>query len=596
MAHVDGQSVENRERGSRFVVAPSDGRGVFIPEDFSLEQIMFARTTHEFAEREVRPAIERLEHQDWPLTVDLLRKAGSLGLLAADIPEPFGGLGLDKVSSALISEHMSGVGSFALSHGAHVGIGTLPIVLFGNAEQKERYLPRLASGEWFAAYALTEPDSGSDALSVRATARLSEDGGHYLLNGRKQFITNSAFADVFIVYAKIDGQQFSAFIVERTFSGVSTGPEERKMGIKASSTRALILEDVPVPKENLLGDAGRGHVIAFNILNIGRYKLAVGCVGAAKYALEITAKYANTRRQFGRPLASFPLIQAKIGMMAARLYAAESAVYRTAGALDAALREVDPAADERGAQTAGKIAEFTVECSVNKVFGSEMLDFVVDQGLQIHGGMGYIQEFPIERMYRDSRINRIFEGTNEINRLLIPGTLLKWAEQGRLPLLEAVRTVQAELLEPIGPSADDGPLVREARLVEVVRKLFLLAGGMAVQAFGKRLSDEQEVVANLADLVIALYAMESALIRVRLCAARQLPGADGQRDLAALFIERSFPAAEMCAREVFAAVAVGDELGAACAAARKLARGLPGNAVALGRAAADRVISAQRYV
>ncbi len=598
MANVDGSATlqRDREHGAHFAVSPSDPRSIFVPEDFSAEQVMFARTAREFVEREVRPVAERLEHQDWELTVALLRKAGDMGLLAADIPETYGGLDLDKVSSTLIGEHLSGAGSFALSHGANVGIGTLPIVLFGTEEQRARYLPRLATGEWFAAYALTEPDSGSDALGARATARLSPDGSHYVLNGRKQFITNSAFADVFIVYAKIDGQQFSAFIVERTFPGVATGPEEKKMGIKASSTRALILDDVRVPKENLLGQAGRGHVIAFNILNIGRYKLAAGCVGAAKEALELTARYANTRRQFGRPIASFPLIQAKIGRMAAYLYASESAVYRTAGAMDAALSEVGDEAGDRGPQIAARIAEFAVECSVNKVFGSEMLDFVVDEGVQIHGGAGYIQEFAIERMYRDSRINRIFEGTNEINRLLIPGTLLKWAEQGKLALYNAARAVQAEILEPIRAAAQGGPLERETQMVTVIRKLFLLAGGMAVQTFGQRIEDEQEVLAALADMVIALYTAESALVRAGQCAARQLPAAEAHRDLAALYIAHAFPAVEEAARQVFAACTEGDELAAACAAARKLARGVPGNSVTLGRRVASRVLTTERYL
>lgn len=596
MSAQESNACPARERGAAFFVESAQPSRVFTPEDFSDEQKLIFRTAQEFAQHEVLPFAEQLEHQDWDLTVRLLRQAGELGLLAADVQEEYEGLDLDKVSSSLIAEGLARAGSFALSHGAHVGIGTLPVVLFGNPEQKRRYLPDLATGRRFAAYALTEPGSGSDALGARATARLSPDGEHYILNGTKQYITNSAFADVFIVYAKIAGEQFSAFIVERGFPGVTTGPEEKKMGIKASSTRSLILEDVPVPVGNLLGEPGRGHVIAFNILNIGRYKLAVGCVGAAKAALQTAVKYAQTREQFRRKIASFPLIQAKIAEMAARIFAAESAVYRTTGAIDMAVREVDMRAEDAPRNVARKIEEFAIECSINKVLGSETLDFVVDEGVQIHGGAGFIQDYPIERMYRDSRINRIFEGTNEINRLLIPGTLLKKALKGEVALLPAVQALQEELLGAIEQPDEMRPLGALEHAVGMTRRIFLFAGGAAVRKYGEKIEEEQELLAILADIGIGLYSMESAVVRAQKARVAGHAGADQQADMAALYVALTFPRVELWARTALAAMEDGDALRASLAVLRKLTRQLPGNTVTLGRRIAARVISVEHYV
>ncbi len=399
-------------------------------------------------------------------------------MLAADIPEEYGGLGLDKISSALITEKMALAGGFSISHGAHVGIGTLPIVLFGNKKQKQKYLPKLATGEKLSAYALTEPGSGSDALAAKTSARLNPEGTHYILNGEKQWITNSGFADLFIVYAKIDGEHFSAFIVERGFPGVSTGAEEKKMGLKSSSTRTLILQDVPVPKENLLGEPGKGHIIAFNILNIGRYKLGVGAVGGAKRAFDVTVKYANGRQQFKTPISQFNLTKEKLATMAAKIYAAESSVYRTVGLFEQRMGQLSSEQINDPKAVGNAIAEYAIECSLNKFFASEVLDYVADEGVQIHGGYGYMQEYEIERAYRDSRINRIFEGTNEINRLLVPGTFIRKALKGELPLFQKAKVLQEELMMMLPVEPGDEPLSQEKYLTGNAKKIGLLIAGL----------------------------------------------------------------------------------------------------------------------
>jgi alkylation response protein AidB-like acyl-CoA dehydrogenase len=583
-------------KGGSFLLGPVDPAEVFTPEDFTEEHKMIAQTTKDFVQGEVVPHSEQLEHQDWELTVKLLRKAGELGLLAADVPEEYEGLGLDKISSTLITEYITGGGSFALSQGAHVGIGSLPIVFFGNEEQKKKYLPKLASGEWIAAYALTEPGSGSDALGARTTAVLSEDGKYYILNGSKQFITNAGFADVFIVYAKVDGEKFSAFIVERSFPGVSTGPEEKKMGIKASSTRPLILEDVKVPVENLLGEVGKGHVIAFNILNIGRYKLAAGAVGAAKIAIEVSATYANERKQFGRPISSFPLIQQKLADMNIQTFIAESAVYRTTGEIEAMLNDLAEKGLTSGKDVAAGIAEYAIECSINKVFGSEALDFVADEGVQIHGGYGFIQEYIIERIYRDSRINRIFEGTNEINRLLIPGTLMKKAMKGDIDLLGAAKALQAELMGLIPPFEGTGTLELEDHLLAQAKKAFLMVGGVAVQKLGPKLEQEQEVLANLADMIIQIYALESGLLRAKKLHAQDPAKAELQVKMVQVFAQSVIQKIDELAKTTLAAVESGDTLRTQLSVLKKLTRYTPLNVVQLKREIAAKVIEAQKYV
>lgn len=583
-------------KGGSFLLEEHSPSDVFTPEDLTEEHKMIAKTTEEFAKEKVVPVLEEIEEHNFDHTSRLLKEAGELGLLGADVPENYGGLGLDKASSGLISEKMALARSFGLSHGAHVGIGTLPIVFFGTDEQKKKYLPALATGERFAAYALTEPGSGSDALGAKTVAKLSDDGKHYLLTGEKQWITNSAFADVFIVYAKIDGEKFSAFIVEKDFEGVSTGPEEKKMGIKGSSTRTLILDEAKVPVENLLGEVGRGHVIAFNILNIGRYKLGVGCVGSSKRAIEISAKYANERKQFNTPIAQFPLIQEKLATMAAKTYAAESMVYRTTGLFDQGLSQLE---NPEGAEVAKAIAEYALECSINKVFGSEVLDYVVDEGVQIHGGYGFMQEYEIENMYRDSRINRIFEGTNEINRLLIPSTLMRKTMKGELPFMEKAGSLQEELMMmmPSLPEEDPAPLEEEIKLLDNAKKLFLMTAGLAVEKYQMELEKQQEILRDVADIAIEIYAMESAILRTKKALDKDgEEKAQGKLDLTKAFVYEAFPRIEKAARHTLSSMEEGDMLRTQLSIMKKLTRYELINEVTLKRTIAKRILEAERYV
>ncbi|MFS0916888.1 acyl-CoA dehydrogenase family protein [Brevibacillus sp. 179-C 1.1 NHS] len=583
-------------RGGSFLIDAGSADDVFVPEEYSDEQKMIAKTTEDFVNNEVRPHLEELENHQFDISVRLLKEAGELGLLAGDVPEKYDGLGLDKVSTALVTEKFSLARGFALSYGAHVGIGSLPIVYFGNEEQKQRYLPDLAYGKRIAAYCLTEPGSGSDALGAKTTATLSEDGTHYILNGEKQWITNAGFADVFIVYAKIDGEKFTAFIVERTFPGVSFGPEEKKMGIKCSSTRTVILEDVPVPVANLLGEPGRGHVIAFNILNVGRYKLAVGAVGSAKKAVEIATNYAKERKQFKTPIANFTLIKNKLANMAVKTYAAESSVYRTVGLFDTALTRLGEKADD-GAEVAKAIADYAIECSINKVFATEVLDYCVDEGVQIHGGYGFMSEYEIENMYRDSRINRIFEGTNEINRLLIPDTLVKKAMKGELPLLQAASSLQAELMSYYPEEIEDAPLAVEKHLIDITRKIILMVAGSALMKYQQAISKEQELLAFAADMLIELYAMDSIVKRTeKAIAANGIEAEQQKLEMTAVYVHEAFDRVEGWAKEALAAMEEGDELRLRLSILKKLTRRTPINTVALKRSIADRLIEAGEYV
>jgi len=505
------------QKGGEFLLVAGDPDEIFTPEDFTSEQRMIAKTTEDFVRQEVWPKIDKIEVQEEGVTQNLILQAAELGLLMADIPQEYGGLGLDKVSSALITEKMGMAGSFSVTHAAHTGIATLPIVFYGNKAQKDKYLPGLAEGE-IGAYCLTEPGSGSDALAAKATATLSEDRKYYLLNGTKQFITNAQWAKTFIVFAKVAGKAFTAFIVERDLPGVSIAPEELKLGIKGSSTAALILEDVSVPVENLLGEIGKGHLIAFNIFNIGRYKLGAGVLGAAKLALEYAVKYALERKQFKKALSEFGLIRKKIAEMTSRIFVTESLVYRTVGLIDNILEGVKGSSGEHSEQVLKGIEEYAIECSIAKVYASEMIDYVVDESLQIFGGYGYSQEYPVERLYRDARINRIFEGTSEINRLLIPGMLLRRSLQGELSLMRVLENLKNEVLDTtVEDELSDcgvGEFVWYREKLEGARKAVLMAAGLAVEKYFKDIAERQELLALLADMIMEYYALESALLRL----------------------------------------------------------------------------------
>lgn len=592
-----GETKERIFKGGSFLTEDVNAEDILTPEDFTEEQKMIMKTTEDFVDNEVVPQLEELENQNFDISVQLLKKAGELGLLGADVPEEYGGLGLDKTSSALITEKFSKAGGFSISFGGHVGIGSLPIVFFGNEEQKAKYLPKLATGEWLAAYALTEATSGSDALSAKTTAVLNEAGTHYILNGEKQFITNSAFADIFIVYAKIDGEHFSTFIVEKDYPGVSTGAEEQKMGIKSSSTRTLILNDAEVPVENLLGEKGKGHKIAFNILNVGRYKLAIGGVGGAKVALETAVKYVNERKQFNRAISSFTLTQEKLATMASKIYANESAVYRTVGLFEQRMGALTEEQLKDGREIANAIAEYQIECSMNKYTATELLDYVVDEAVQMHGGNGFIKEYEVERMYRDSRINRIFEGTNEINRLIVPGTLLKKAMKGELPLMQQAQDLQEELVTKMPEQVGTGTLEQEKYLLKNAKKIVLFAAGLAVQKYQQKIEFEQEILVNLADMVSEVYNMEAAILRTEKAIKKSGEAANNQKLLyTQVYVQEAFNRVEADAKETIIAASEGDTLRMMLSSLRKLTRHNPINVVKKKREIAAKIIEEEKYV
>ncbi|HMA37852.1 MAG TPA: acyl-CoA dehydrogenase family protein [Chloroflexia bacterium] len=579
-----------RLRGGEWVLRSPTAAEVFTPEDLDDTQKEIARTVASFVEKEVTPAIPQMEEHDFSHNVRLLRQLGAMGFTGIEIPEQFGGQGLGKVTAAVVIEALGAAGAFNVTYGAHTGIGTLPIVFFGNQEQKQRYLPQLATAAKIAAYCLTEASAGSDALGARTTARRSPDGQHWILNGTKQWISNAAFADVFVVYAKVDGEQFTAFIVERDFPGFSTGREEHKMGIRGSSTRSVILEDCLVPAANVLYEVGKGHHIAFNILNIGRFMLGAGTLGGAKRVLGVAARYAQERVQFGQPIARFPLIQQKLAEMAVRLYAAESASYRTAALLEAGCAGIDHTAETAGPQSAQAIREYVVECSIMKVLGSETLDYITDEAVQIHGGYGYMEEFEVCRAYRDSRINRIFEGTNEINRLLVTGDLLKKGLKGELPIMAALGSLPQDLAALTPPRFDGStPLAQEVGLVEAARKIGLLVAGRGVQKYGLGVDGEEEFLAGVADILIEIYALESAVLR-----AQKYPS-DLRRDLAVAYTHDAFNRIETTARTLLAALAAGDTLRTQLAILGKLVQREPVDTIQLKRRIAQRVLDAGGY-
>ena len=583
--------------GGSFLLEDRSPEEIFTPEDLTGEQRQIAETAARFAKEQLLPAVAQIEAKDEGVMRGLLQQAAELGFTAVDVPEEFGGLGLDKTTSALVADHTSVNASFSTAFGAHSGIGTLPLVWYGTEAQKQRYLPKLVSAEWIAAYALSEATSGSDAMNIRTRAVLSEDGQHYILNGEKMWITNAGFADLYTVFAKIDGEKFSAFLVERTTPGLSVGKEEHKLGIRGSSTCALIFNDCRIPAENLLGEAGKGHHIAFNILNMGRFKLGAACLGGARQAVEQGIRYAKERVAFGKPIAEFGLIQRKIAASATRLYVTESMAYRTIGMIDAALAALGDEASPREIQK--RIEEYAVECSILKVFGSEMLGFVTDELVQIMGGYGYVEDYPAERIYRDARINRIFEGTNEINRLIITGWLMKRAASGQLPLLPAIKKLMDEITQPPSFESEDldAPFAAETKILARLRKFFLLTAGAASQRFMTALQDQQEVMADLADGIMAVFALESALLR-----ARKLAGSKASSGLSAVaatmtavFAEEALGAVEQAARRVLAASAEGDALAVQLGVLRRFARVVPVDGIALNRTIAQHFINAGRY-
>lgn len=501
-------------KGAEYLIAEVTKDDVFTPEDFTDEQRQIGDTTEQFVLNEVLPHRDEIEHHDLPLTVELMRKCGELGLLMIDAPEEYGGLELDKATSMLAAEKLSQAGSFSVTYSAHTGIGTLPLVYYGTKEQKEKYLGRIISGEWIAAYCLTEPGSGSDALGAAATATLSADGKHYILNGTKQFITNGGIANLYTVFAKIDKQHFTGFLVERTTEGLSVGAEENKMGVRGSSTTQIILEDAKVPVENVLGEIGKGHKIAFNVLNVGRFKLGAGATGAAKRAITEGVRYANERKAFGVPISSFGAIQEKIADMSAATFASESVVYRLAGLIDGRLATIPKDTPNYYEAYQEGIEEYSIECAIAKVFCSEVLADVVDSVVQIHGGYGFIQEYPAEGFYRDERINRIWEGTNEINRLLIPGIILKRAMKGEIPLQKEAMKAFESLMSPSFEELDDTvPFAAEKALVAGLKKAFLVIAGSGVQKFMDTIKDEQEILMAAADVAINIFAIESTVLR-----------------------------------------------------------------------------------
>ncbi|MBM4351493.1 MAG: acyl-CoA dehydrogenase [Deltaproteobacteria bacterium] len=590
--------MEEFVKGGAFLIESISPQQIFTPEDFNEEQLLIAKAVTEFVVGEIQPVSEDIEEKKEGLLVGLLKKAGELGFLAADIPEEYGGQDLDKVSSLLLWEKMAQAGgSFTASFGTHTGIGSLPIIFFGNPDQKRRYLPGLASGQIIGAYALTESEAGSDALNAKTTATLSPDGNYYILNGQKQFITNAGIADLFTTYAKVDGNKFTAFIVERNYDGVSVDEEENKMGVKGSSTRSVIFSDVKVPVENLLGEIGRGHIVALNVLNMGRFGLGAGNLGGAKRAMQEAVTYAKKRVQFGKPIAEFGLIKHKIAEMAIQSFMMESMVYRTGGLTDRILGPIDRHAEDVGMQMANGIEEYNIEDSINKIFCSEMTGNIVDEAVQIHGGYGYIHDYPVERGYRDARINRIWEGTNEINRLLIMDMLTKRAMKGRLPVLAAAQKVAGELLT-LRPKveSDDGKLTLQQEMIEISKKITLLVTGAAVQKYMMKLAEEQELLGLISDMVIQVFAMESGLLRAMKTMGRPMDERGQiQRAMVKVFVNDAFERLEGFAKKALAAVAEGDTLRTQLSALKKLSRFTPVNTIALRREIADHVIKAGKY-
>ncbi len=585
-----------KSKGGAFLLETRQPEEIFTPEDFTAEHRAIARTTEEFWNKEVAPHVEEIRHQQHQVAVGILKKSAELGLTGVVIPERFGGMEMDLTSAMIVAEGVSREGSYSAWHGAHTGIGTLPLLMFGNEEQKKKYLPKLASAEMVAAYCLSEPQAGSDSLAARTRADLTPDGKHYILNGQKMWITNGGFADLYTVFAKVGGDKFTAFLVERAYPGVNPGAEEKKMGIKGSSTTAIYLDNVQVPVENVLGEVGRGHIIAFNILNLGRLKLGPFAIGGAKDVLNTSIRYAKERKAFGKSIADFGMIQHKLAEMAIKIYATESTSYRVVGLIDAELQEFSWEKPDAAATMLKAVEEFAVECSYIKVFASEMLDYVVDEGVQIHGGYGFHQDYAVEHAYRDSRVNRIFEGTNEINRLLATGMMLKRAQRGQLPLVEAVKKLQSELLSGPTLSTDSasGPLAEETKLIANAKKIGLLTLGVAFQKFMTALEEQQEIMAGITDILMNTFAMESSCLRARKISASG-KNADNATEMTQVFVRESMDLIESTARTVLAASSDGDGLRTNLAVLKRFSKYEPVNVVAIRRRIAGRMIDGGKY-
>jgi alkylation response protein AidB-like acyl-CoA dehydrogenase len=582
--------------GGSFLIEERTPEEVFTPEDFTEEHRMIADTARQFMDGEVRPRVPELEKKDWNLARELVRKGAEIGFVGATVAEEYGGLGLDQVAGAILGEALGRAASFATTMGAQGGIGLLPIVYYGTEEAKRKYIPRVVTGELITAYALTESGSGSDALAAKATARLSEDGTHYVIKGEKMWITNGGFADLFVVFAKVDGEKFTGFVVERQ-EGLSNGAEEHKMGINGSSTTALVLDDVKTPVSNLLGEVGKGHKIAFNILNIGRFKLGAMCLGGMKLAVAESVRYANERHQFGKPISSFGAIKHKLAEMAVRTWVGEAMTYRTLGLIEGAINATADAADPESKLRA--IEEYAAECSAIKVALSEYCQYVTDEMVQIYGGYGYSADYPAEAAYRDARINRIFEGTNEINRMLIPGMLMRRAMSGKLALLPAAQALMGEVLSPSVPSLDEDEavLAAEARLAKNAKKVALMVLGTAAQKYMTALSEEQEVLIGASNIIMDVFAMESAILRAqKLAASRGEEAASLHLDMVRVFCNDAVERVEAEAKNTLAAISEGDELRTLLAALKRFTKHTPANTVAARRRVADAMIKANRYV
>ena len=571
-------------KGGAWLLEEASPADVFTPEQVTDEHRMIRQTAAEFIANEVLPVLDKLEQKDWKLARTLVKRCGELGLLGADVPEEYGGVALDKISALIVGEEVGRSASFATTFGAQTGLAITPILCFGTEAQRQNYLPAIVSGEKVGAYALSESGSGSDALSAKARATRQPDGS-FVLSGEKMWITNGGFADVFIVFAKVDGEHFSAFIVERDFPGVSTGKEEHKLGLHGSSTTPLILQDAKVPADNLLGEIGKGHKIAFNVLNYGRLKLGAMCGGGSKHVIAEAAKYASQRKQFGQPIANFGAIRYKLAEMTIRAFAVECMLYRTGGLIDGML-----AGSHDPAQVLAALEEFAVEASILKVAGSEMIDYVLDENVQIHGGNGFVKDYPAERHYRDARVNRIFEGTNEINRLLIPGMLMRRALKGSLPLIPAAMKLQQELLSPGAlEMPGDGFMEEQTRAVAAMKKVALMVLGSAMQKFGEKLTDEQELLSWTADILIDTYAAESAVARALQTETPLVA------DAAKVLTNDAAARVEIAARQALAAIAEGDTLRMLLAALRRVLKVTPVNTVALRRGISDALLARMAY-